>query len=149
MAHEYKAQQHLVPILSDAETAFPRSSGWWMENYKRSAFWLPWPGFQIITRFIHLLRHLAIADVENPINKTQWQLCKRLAEAIIPLSWACLVCKKVPHMEAITGDSQQPLFLMPFLASWQPNKQLGDPGAILLLTSEKAVFCNYNHIWFN
>ena len=41
-----------------------------------------------------------------PFNKTQCQLCKRLAGPIIPLSWSCLVCKTVSHMDVITGGQK-------------------------------------------
>ena len=46
-------------------------------------------------------------------------------------------------MDVITKGQSTAIFLCigPFSAWWQPTKQLGDPSASLLFTSEKAVFC--------
>ena len=41
-------------------------------------------------------------------NKTQCQLCKRLAGPFIPLSWYCLVWKRVSLWMWPRGGSQQP-----------------------------------------
>ena len=62
-------------------------------------------------------------------NKTQCQLCKRLTGRIIPF-----VNCHFPVYKAIFG-----------LVT--PYKQPGDPRAILLLTTEKEVFCNFWHLW--
>ena len=44
-------------------------------------------------------------------------------------------------MDEITLGQSTTIFWSSFLAWWQPNDQLGDPSASLLLSSEKAVFC--------
>ena len=43
-------------------------------------------------------------------NKTQRQLCKRLAGPFIPFSWSCLVWKRVLLWIWSLGGSQQPFF---------------------------------------
>ena len=54
------------------------------------------------------------------VDKTQCQLCKRLAEPFIPLSWSCLVSKRVSLWMWSPGGSQQPFscVLGPFSARW-------------------------------
>ena len=42
---------------------------------------------------------------------TEIKLCKRLAGPIIPLSWSCLVCKRVSHVDVITGGQSTTIFL--------------------------------------
>ena len=73
-------------------------------------------------------------------NKAQCQLCKRLAEPFIPLSWS----RKGFHF----GCDHYGAAISHFLVYWAifgmvaSNKQPGDPSVSLHLTSEKAVFCN-------
>ena len=54
----------------------------------------------------------AICFIEVRRCKThcQLKLCKRLAGPIIPLSWSCLVCKRVSHMDVITGGQSTTIF---------------------------------------
>ena len=78
------------------------------------------------------------------MNKTQCQLCKRLAWPIIPPSMSDLVWKRVSPLDVIIRVQSTAIFLCtwPFSAWWwRTNNQPGDPRASLLLTSEKAVFC--------
>ena len=76
-------------------------------------------------------------------NKTHCQLCKRLGGPSIPLSWSFLVWKRVSPMDV---GSQHPLFCV-FGHFWHgdkpTNKQPPDISASLLLTIDKAVFCNF------
>ena len=75
----------------------------------------------------------------------QCQLSKRLTGPIIPLSWSCLVCKRVSHVDVINGavnnhfSVYEAIFGM--VTKDHPTKQLGELRASLLLTSEKPVFC--------
>ena len=46
--------------------------------------------------------------VDKHQNKTQRQLCKRLAGPFIPFSWSCLVWKRVSLWMWSLGGSQQP-----------------------------------------
>ena len=61
-------------------------------------------------------------------EKTQCQLCKRLAWPIIPHSWSHSLAWKV--------------YRLWMWSLWAVNNQLGDSRASLLLTNERAVFCN-------
>ena len=68
---------------------------------------------------------------------------------IWPLSihhYPYLVCKRVSPIDVITGGKSTTIFLCigPLSATFGvvTNKQLGDPRASLLLSSEKAVLCN-------
>ena len=76
--------------------------------------------------------------IEDKEDKTQCQLCKRLAGPIIPLYWSSVVWKRVsPWMWSLWG-SQQPFSCL--LGHFRhgdnkPTKQLGDPSASVLLTS--------------
>ena len=60
------------------------------------------------------------------VDKTQCQLCKRLAEPFIPLSWSCLVSKRVSLWMWSPGGSQQPFscVLGPFSARSRPTNQV-------------------------
>ena len=73
-------------------------------------------------------------------NMTQCQLCKRQKGPIIPLSWTGLACKWVSPMDVITRGHLRIIFLSsrPFSAKEQTTSW----STTLLLTSEKAVFCN-------
>ena len=83
-------------------------------------------------------------------NKTQCRLCKRLAGPIIPLSnlgtplvWSYLARSAVVWPMAFwsLGCSHQPFAcILSNYGDWQIKT--GDASATLLLTSEKAVFCN-------
>ena len=83
------------------------------------------------------------------INKTQRQLCKRLAGPFIPFSWSCLVWKRVLLWIWSLAGSQQPFFCV--LGHFchgdeQTNEQPGDPRASLPLTSVKRQsFAKRNH----
>ena len=77
-------------------------------------------------------------------DKTQCQLCKRLTWPIILSSWSSLVCKRVSPTNLIARGHSTITFLCirPFSVWWQTTDQsTNQPGASLLLTSEKAVFC--------
>ena len=52
------------------------------------------------------LSHNSSAEIIE--NKTQRQLCKRLAGPFIPFSWSCLVWKRVSLWMWSLGGSQQP-----------------------------------------
>ena len=71
-------------------------------------------------------------------NKTQRQLCKRLAGPLIPFSWSCLVWKRVSLWLWSLGGSQQP-FSSVLGHFWngdeRTTEQPGDPSVSLLLTS--------------
>ena len=83
-------------------------------------------------------------------NKTQCRLCKRLAGPIIPFSnlgtplvWSYLARSAVVWPMAFwsLGCSHQPFAcILSNYGDWQIKT--GDASATLLLTSEKAVFCN-------
>ena len=82
------------------------------------------------------LSHNSSAEIIE--NKTQRQLCKRLAGPFIPFSWSCLVWKRVSLWLWSLGGSQQPFSSV--LGHFrhgddQMNEQPGDPSASLLLTS--------------
>ena len=77
-------------------------------------------------------------------DKTQRQLCKRLAGLFIPFSWSCLVWKRVSLWLWSLGGSQQPFssVLGHFRhgdeqTNKRTNEQPGEPSASLLLTSVK------------
>ena len=59
------------------------------------------------------------------LNKTQRQLCKRLAGPFIPFSWSCLVWKKSFILDMITRGQSTTIFLCigPFSAWSRTNKQ--------------------------
>ena len=72
------------------------------------------------------------------VYKTQCQLCKRLAGPFIPLSWSCLVWKRILLWMWSLGGRQQPFSCV--LGHFrqgdkQTNEQPGEPSASLLLTS--------------
>ena len=70
-------------------------------------------------------------------NKTQCQLCKRLAGPFIPFSWSCLLWKRVSLWSWSLGGSQQLFsFVLGHLTSnKKTTKQPGDPSVSLLLIS--------------
>ena len=70
------------------------------------------------------------------LNKTQRQLCKRLAGPFIPFFWYCLIWKRFSLWMWPLGSSQQP-FSCVLGHFWHGDKQSqpGDLSASLLLTS--------------
>ena len=81
------------------------------------------------------LQHLNNSTLDTQNNKTQCHLCKRLAGQIIVIIRGAFS----NHFFCVLGHFGH--------GDEQTNKQLGSPRASLLLTSEKAVFCNF--ITFN
>ena len=77
-------------------------------------------------------------------NKTQCQLCKRLAGPFIPLSWSCLVWKRVSLWMWSLRGSQQTFFCVfgrfRHGDDKETNKQPGDPSASLLLVPRPPCF---------
>ena len=69
-------------------------------------------------------------------NKTQCQLCKRLAGPFIPLSWSFLVWKRVSlWMWSLGGSSNHFPVYWAIFGMVTNKRQPGDPRASLLLTS--------------
>ena len=91
-------------------------------------------------------------QINHQQNKTQRQLCKRLAGPFIPFSWSCLVWKRVLLWIWSLGGSQQPFFCV--LGHFRHGdkrtneRQPGDPSASLPLTSVRrqsfAIFSTTN-----
>ena len=87
------------------------------------------------------------SSIKGYKNKTQCQLCKRLA-GLIPPSWSNMVWKRVSPMDVVAWGqfSHSPVCVLSFfgmVTPKQPNNRVILEQA-LLLTSEKAVFCNCN-----
>ena len=102
---------------------------------------------------LRLLIHWCAFPYRNrypKLHKTQCQLYKRLTWPNIAHSASSLIWNWVSLMEVITMVQSTTTFLCirPFWAWWHPTQrttnQPGDPCASLLLTCDKAVFCN-NH----
>ena len=78
-------------------------------------------------------------------NKTQCQLCKRLAWPILPHSWPGLVWKRLWSVITIGRSAAVFLCIRPFLAWWQTivQKNNRDLSASLLLTVllKIAIYC--------
>ena len=89
-------------------------------------------------------------------NKTQRQLCKRLAGPFILFPGLVWSEKEFhfgrDHEEAVNNHFPEYWAIFGMVTNKQTNDQPGDPRASLLLTSEKAVFCNskdrFSHLRF-
>ena len=79
------------------------------------------------------------------VDKTQCQLCKRLAEPFIPLSWSCLVSKRVSLWMWSPGGSQQPFSCGLGHFRHGDNNRTNNQ-VILEQASDKAVFCNFDNV---
>ena len=78
-------------------------------------------------------------------NKTQRQMCKRLAGPFIPFPGLVWSEKEFhfgcDHEGAVNNHFPVYWAIFRMVTNKQTNKQPDDPSASLLLTSEKAVFC--------
>ena len=84
---------------------------------------------------------LSIIDCESQKRQGPVSNMQRLAGPMVPFSWSYPVWSGFLPMALITRMRSITIFLCASLF-WQTNKQPSDLRASLLLTSEKAVFCN-------
>ena len=100
-------------------------------------------GASQFTHPVFYMVSLGVSQLGERNDKTQSQLCERLAGPFIPLSWSCLVCKRVSHESdqrvAVNNHflAMRPFFCM--VTNGQTKTQPVDPRVSLLLTSDQAV----------